>query len=155
MSTNHGEGAGGERPTPQETLSVSHFASLYSPPVAGTLAWPDAFSEFHEVEEGGKAGVPLWSPALFEGARALSNVRSLGALVLDYDAKGGALDPASILSVWREYECVLHSTYTPGSWRGSVRLCGQDLAATGALLVTIRARAPTAACSRFASKAGT
>lgn len=117
MSTNHGEGAGGERPTPQETLSVSHFASLYSPPVAGTLAWPDAFSEFHEVEEGGKAGVPLWSPALFEGARALSNVRSLGALVLDYDAKGGALDPASILSVWREYECVLHSTYTPGSWR--------------------------------------
>lgn len=50
---------------------------------------------------------------------------------------------------------IQYTSYTPGSWRGSVRLCGQDLAATGALLVTIRARAPTAACSRFASKAGT
>jgi hypothetical protein len=44
---------------------------------------------------------------------------------------------------------IQYTSYTAGSWRGSVRLCGQDLAATAALLVTIRALDPTAACSRL------
>jgi hypothetical protein len=46
---------------------------------------------------------------------------------------------------------IQYTSYTAGSWRASVRLCGHDLAATATLLVTIRALDPTAACSRFAS----
>lgn len=63
----------------------------------------------------GKEDVPLWSPATFRGGRrAAANVERLSALVLDYD---GDFDPADLMSRWSEYEHVLHSTFTPGSYR--------------------------------------
>lgn len=109
MDPNHGEGAG-------RTLASSLFSSLTTTtPQPTELAWPHAFEEFYDVPEGGKDSVPLWSPARFRGQRRLSaDVESLSALVLDYD---GDFDPASILAAWRGYECVVHSTYTPGSYR--------------------------------------
>lgn len=109
MHSHHGEGAG--RP-----LSASYFSRLTNPvPERVDLAWPATFEDFYEVREGQKDQVPLWSPARFAGQRrANGEVVELGALVLDYD---GDFDAASILAAWRGYECVLHSTYTPGSYR--------------------------------------
>ena len=109
MDSNHGEGAG-------RTLASSRFSSLTTTtPQPDELSWPSTFEEFYDVPEGGKDSVPLWSPARFRGQRRLSaEVESLSALVLDYD---GDFDPATILAAWRGYECVVHSTYTPGSYR--------------------------------------
>lgn len=109
MYSNNGEGAG--RP-----LSASFFPSLtVSLAQARQLDWPATFEEFTEVDASGKESVPLWSPATFrDHRRAAANVESLSALVLDYD---GDFDPADIMTTWQAYEHVLHSTFTPGSYR--------------------------------------
>lgn len=98
------------------TLSASFFSSLTNAtPQPLELAWPDAFSEFEEVNADGKESVPLWSPATFRDARrAAANVETVSALVLDYD---GDFDPADLMATWSDYEHVLHSTFTPGSFR--------------------------------------
>lgn len=83
-------------------------------PREADLSWPDDFDAFIEVDATGK-DVRLWSPALFgTPRRASSEVTTLCALVLDYD---GDFDAESILEVWRGYEHVIHSTFTPGSYR--------------------------------------
>lgn len=98
------------------TLSASYFASVNDTrPQPFTVEWPATFEAFEEVGADGKEHVPLWSPATFlHERRAAANVETLSALVLDYD---GDFDPAELMSVWSEYEHVLHSTYTPGSYR--------------------------------------
>jgi hypothetical protein len=109
MYSDNGEGAG--RP-----LSAALFASLTATTAQPLqIRWPDWFSEFTEVDANGKESVPLWSPATFrDGRRAAANVETLSALVLDYD---GDFNPADIMAMWVEYEHVLHSTFTPGSYR--------------------------------------
>ena len=108
MHSNDGARAG-------RTLTASLFPSLTdAEPQALEVHWPTTFEEFYEVDAAGKASVPLWSPATFAGRRAVANVTGLCALVLDYD---GDFEPTSIMQVWAEYEHVLHSTFTPGSYR--------------------------------------
>lgn len=82
------------------------------------IAWPDAFDAFLEVDASGK-DTRLWSPAIFRTPRrASSEVETLCALVLDYDGDElEPIDPLSIQAVWAEYEHLIHSTFTPGSYR--------------------------------------
>lgn len=116
MRSNDGACAGRQSPS---RLAITLFPATTS--TAGTAQQVDVasfFEDFVPVREGGKGAVALWSPATFAGNRRLSSaVLHLSALVLDYDADGGAIDPASILRVWSGYEVVVHSTYTPGSFR--------------------------------------
>lgn len=99
-------------------LTVSLFKQVAdNHPRRAALSWPDDFDAFIEAGENGK-DTRLWSPALFQGQRrASSEVTSLCALVLDYDGHGQILDPFSIVALWADYEHVVHSTFTPGSYR--------------------------------------
>lgn len=96
-------------------LTVSFFSCVTdATPRVGEVPWPAGFDSFREGEKDG----PLWSPALFEGARRLdAAVTTVRALVLDYDAKHGPYDPAELSERWQQYEHVLHSTHTPGGYR--------------------------------------
>ena len=53
---------------------------------------------------------PGWSPATFTGTRAVSNVELISCLAFDIDEN---IDP----EVFSSFECVMHTTYTPGRWR--------------------------------------
>lgn len=88
-------------------------------PLPVDLPWPDGFDAFHETgpSKKDKDASPAWCPALFNGPRKDTNVVSLSALVLDYDAHAGDEDPEDILNQWDGYERVLHSTHTPGRYR--------------------------------------
>jgi predicted P-loop ATPase len=121
-------------------LQVSTFAHTRdASPAVRVVDFPDAFDDFREADarvlrdfldydfhknkpptptaHPGKNG-PLWSPALFNGARSKPNVVSVCALVLDYDGCAGRnLDADEVVARWEKYEHVLHSTYTPGRWR--------------------------------------
>lgn len=99
-------------------MKVSMFTrAADATPREEVLVWPDAFDAFVDADASGK-DVRLWSPALFRGARRTSSeVLTLCALVLDYDAGDDELDPLSIVEMWSQYEHVVHSTFTPGSYR--------------------------------------
>jgi predicted P-loop ATPase len=104
---------------PATPLDVSLFDCATDPdPKHHTLDWPDDFVEFRRADAGGKDGI-LWSPASFvPGTRRLdANVTTLSALVLDYDAKAGPVDPTTIRDMWRGVDHVVHSTFTPGAFR--------------------------------------
>jgi predicted P-loop ATPase len=53
---------------------------------------------------------PGWSPATFTGTRSVSNVELISCLAFDIDEN---IDP----EVFAGFECVMHTTYTPGRWR--------------------------------------
>lgn len=98
-------------------LPVSFFArAADAAPRPGVVDFPKGFDEFRSASPADKDGL-LWSPATFNGRRAKANVLSVCALVLDYDAKGGAFDAGELMDRWEKYEHVVHSTFTPGSFR--------------------------------------
>ena len=77
--------------------------------MAAEAAWEDiAKSLAKSNEKESKAG-KLWAPIEIVGSRKDENVKSLGALVLDFD---DGHDWADFLSAWSQYEFVVHTTHS-------------------------------------------
>jgi predicted P-loop ATPase len=96
-------------------LAISLFTSEKdNAPKTQEFPWSKLCSDFDEREV--KSG-PCWSPATFNGSRAIRNVISLSCLVFDLD------QPMTdeLANSLETLNYIAHTTHTPGRWRVIVK----------------------------------